>query len=116
MSAAEAFADDIANEYSDIVDNFETILDNGVTPDEVPLLRFEQARLRRLQPAVEESAVTLRSISQMARSGVTRFPLAHTRREIADLVAYKANRLGAKNVSSISKKKRRVSSGNDNAA
>jgi hypothetical protein len=48
-----------------------------------------------MRPALEELAVTLRAIAQMSKCGVTRFPLAPMRREIATLAEYRTRFEGA---------------------
>jgi hypothetical protein len=98
MSSVFAFADDAATEYAQLVDELEDVQQDGVTPDELPQLASIAGGFRHLQPAVEEGAATLRGIAQLARVGVTRFPLPPMRREIAALRVYGAQAAGADNI------------------
>jgi hypothetical protein len=116
MSSVYSFGDDAATTFAEDLDELEQVQQDGVTADEEPRLAAVTASLRQLQPDVENMAVTLRANAQLSRVGVTRFPLAPLRREIASLHAYKLSRAGIKNISSFAARKRRVKASTSDAA
>jgi hypothetical protein len=88
--------DEAANAFHEPLDVLEeAAADRVISAAELPLVLVAIRQLAAMRPALEELAVTLRAIAQLSKCGVTRFPLAPMRREIATLAEYRARFEGA---------------------